>query len=181
MTNNLIIKPYEEDDVPLLEKWVYSGEYKDFFRDMLAMSRSQLKIYSYMKDGQAFVIWNKGTFSDDSITPVGFIVLYEMRAVPSNLKLAILIDKRFQEQGYCFDSMKIMCDYIFNQMHFKKVIIEVLESNSKLRSIVERGGFDIEATLKREANCDGKLVDVIRYALFHDDYDKKCQEGFYGR
>ena len=173
------LKPFEIDDVPQLEAWMYSGAYDDMFRDAPMLTREQLRVYGYMKDGQCFTIWRRdadGGFVDR----MGFCVLYEMRAVPGNLKLAILVDQRFQKQGVCLEAMRLACDYVFNTLNFYKLIVEVLCTNKRLRELCEKGGGAIEATLKHEAKSGGQYADVVRYALFRDDFIKLNAEGRYG-
>lgn len=161
----LFIRPYENDDMPILKQWFYSCDYDDFFRDMFVLSNEQLKIYSYMKDGQAFIIW-------DLETPIGFIILYEMKAVPRNLKLSILIDKERQGNGHCRDAMLAMGEYVFNRLQYDKIIVEVLPSNVRLANMILKGGFKHEAMLERETRVEGELVDVDRYCIFREEYLK---------
>lgn len=163
-TKNLKIRPFEESDMPILKRWFYSGEYPEFFRDMLALTEAQLKIYSYMKDGQGFIVW------DYHDKPVGFIILYEMRVVPANVKLAILIDESYQRKGYCIQSMISICDYVFNRLRMEKLIVEVLELNPGIQHMLKEGGFEKECVLVNEAKLDGNWHNVARYMMFREKY-----------
>lgn len=171
---NIIIKPFEPDDVSILEKWFYSGDYDDFFVNALTLTKEQLKVYSYMRDGQAFMIWKEGK-------AIGFISLYDMRAVAANLKLGIFIDKAHQENGDMFASMKMTANYIFMQMHFVKLIFEILVTNTRARYLAEKAGFKVEGIMIKEANCGGVFTDVVRYTMFKEDFMKAVEEGAYGQ
>lgn len=175
-TKNLSIRPYENVDMPIVKKWFYSGDYPEFFRDMLALTEEQLKVYSYMKDGQGYIIW-KGA------DPIGFIILYQMALVPANVKLSILIDKNYQGQKYCIEAMIEMGNYIFNRLRMKKLIVEVMESSSRLRNILIEGGFEEECVLKNEAKLEDKWVNVIRYIMFDEQFVemKNVFGGQYGK
>ena len=157
------IRPYEPSDMPVLKEWFYSGDYPQFFRDMLLMTEDQLKIYSSMRDGMAYIVEKAGT-------PVGFMVIYDMRYVPSNLKVAILIDKKYQGQKYALSGMIETCKYVYNCLSYNKLIVEVCSTNKHLQESLNIGGFDYEATLLKEARIDGEWVDVIRYCMFADKF-----------
>ena len=159
----MYLKPFEPENVPLLERWFYSGDYDDYFRDMSLLNKEQLKIYAYMKDGQSFIVY-------EDLNPVGFITIYEMRAIPSNAKIAILIDDKYQKKGYCLRSMLLVLDYLFLKFDYEKVIIEVLEENIRLNDMIKKGGFEYEAKLAKEARVEGELKDVIRYCMFKEPY-----------
>jgi len=159
----LYLKPFEPEHVPCLERWFYSGDYDDYFRDMSLLNKEQLKVYAYMKDGQSFIVY-------EDLNPVGFITIYEMRAIPSNGKIAILIDEKYQNQGYCLRAMILVLDYLFLKFDYEKVIIEVLEQNTRLNNMIVNGGFKLEAKLAKEARVDGELKDVIRYCMFKEQY-----------
>jgi len=162
-TKNLNILPFETYDMMLVKSWFYSGDYPEFFRDMYALTEDQLKIYANMKDGQGFIVRHGDT-------PIGFIILYELRIVPANIKLSILIDKKYQEQGFGLEAMVEMCNYVFNRMRLEKLIVEVMESNKRIQQLLEMGGFEKEAVLKKEANINGDLQDVVRFALYKDQF-----------
>lgn len=174
--STMTIKPFEGEDVPILKRWAYDPAYADFFRDMYALSDEQLKIYAYMKDGQAFVI----RVGEDQ-KPIGFLVLYEMRAVAGNLKMAILVEKEYQKKSLCFEAMRAACEYAFFKMRYHKVIIEVLAENTQLQASCAKGGFVLEpGCLKEEARVGNVFKDVVRMTMFEKDYVKHVEEGFYG-
>lgn len=175
-TKNLSIRPFEKSDVPKMKEWFYSGDYPEFFRDMLALNEEQLGVYAYIKDGQGFVIW-KGS------EPIGFIILYEIRAVAANAKLGILIDKKYQEQKFCLEAMVEMVRYVFERLRMEKLIVEVLKSNVRLQEILQKGGFTKEAVFEREAKIGEYWEDVCKYVLFKGIFSqmKKELEVFYGR
>lgn len=164
-TGSLDILPYEIQDLNILKNWFYSKEYPEFFRDMLELNDEQLKAFSYLKDGCSFVIRQRGD-------PVGFIILYEWRAVPRVIKAGILIDKKYQAQGFCLKAMIEVGKYVFRQLHANKMIVEVLEENERLRNIVELGGFSEEAILLSEAWLGNEYKNVIRYTLFADAFEE---------
>ena len=159
------LRPFEVEDVPKLKDWFYSGDYPEFFRDMLMLTDEQLKIYSYMKDGQGFVI-RKDEGS------IGFVLLYEQRIVPQTIKVGILIDVRYQRNGYCLEAMRRVLDYTFDKLNIRKVIVEVCGSNKRLQEIVTTGGFQYEAILLKEAKLGNEYSDVIRYYMDRDMYQQ---------
>lgn len=175
---NLVIRPYEPDEWPIMSHWFYSGDYPEFFRDQSTlMNIAQLQSFVGGQTSYGFLIRLGKEFKGHPIgTVIGFINLYDIRWVPSTLKLGILIEKEFQGQQFCMEAIWLICDYVFNQMRFRKMIIEFLKSNQRIESILKFGGFKKEATLKDEAYMNGKYVDVVRYSIFDKQAKLKITE-----
>jgi len=171
----IMLKPMEPEDSVYMEKWHYSGDYDSFFVNAIMLTREQLKVYSFMRDGQGLMIWKT-----DTSQPVGFISLYDMRMLSQNVKIGILIDKDHQKSLVGYHAMLLALEYAFNQMNFEKVIAEVSETNDRVIAVIENGGFRKECVMEREAkDASGKLTDVVRYCIFKEEFQKRVKDNFY--
>lgn len=178
VAKRLILKPVEPEDIVHIERWAYSDDYAYFFRDLPMMTRAQIQTYANFQDGRAFMVWRQP--AEGAPNPAGLVCLHDMRPVPSTVKVGVLIDRTCQESGYALEAVKQVVEFAFFQMHFNKIIAEIIEANHRTVELLEKGGFRREARLEKESNYKGVLTDVLRYVLFRDEYRQKVKEGFYG-
>ena len=162
-TNSLRIEPMTESDVIHLYNWCYSGQYPEFFRDVTgAPDVEALQNYCHMRDGQGFMLRRH------DLAPIGFAMLYEAKYVPAIMKLAIMLDNQYQDQGYCLEAVWSLAEFAFNRLRMHKLVLEAVAENGRIRDIADRAGFTEEARLVDESIIDGKYVDVVRYAVVAD-------------
>lgn len=157
---NLILRPYEPNQWEILNRWQYDEAYQEFFRDSLGpMTEEQLRAYGVGK--QCFMI-----FKESNV--VGIITIGDVNPITSVAKAGILIDKEYQKSGYFLESLWIAAQYLFKDLRLRKLVLEVMSTNARLRSMVQKIGFEEEAILKDEAYLDGKFFDMARYFIFRD-------------
>ena len=61
-------------------------------------------------------------------------------------------------------------EYAFQELEIRKISAEVLEYNERSRRLHERLYFQIEGCFKKHVYKNGQYFDVLRYALFYDDW-----------
>ncbi|GGE36268.1 hypothetical protein GCM10011391_13850 [Pullulanibacillus camelliae] len=67
-------------------------------------------------------------------------------------------------------------EYAFNQLKLNKVYGEVLTGNEKSIKFHESFGFNQEGYFKNHINKQGEFCDVIRYALFNEEWRHKRKD-----
>lgn len=148
----------------------HSGEYDEYFREVSdPMTFDMAMRYGDICNGQLFSIF-KGT------DLIGFVVLYDLKVRRRSIKAGIILDKGFQNQGFCLEAMYLICDYLFTELSIRKVVVEVLGTNDRLKKLLPEGGFEKEATLVEEAFLHGEFLDLDRYYLMRDKFLKKTEE-----
>ena len=170
-TPNLTLRPFEIEDWPILSHWFYSGNYREFFRDVsTALTISQFSVYANMVNGQCFLARLKDDNKNDKAgSVVGLVMVYEINWAASIAKIGILIDEKFQNKRFSMESIWSIGDYLINKMRLRKIVVECLEENEKLAHIVSVGGFKKEATLISECVIDGVEKNVTRYCIFSEE------------
>lgn len=89
----------------------------------------------------------------------------------SKLEIGIAIgDKKLRGKGYGTDAMKVLVDFIFNEMNINKIKLEVFTFNQGAIRCYEKAGFREEAILKNEVYRGGKFHDVVVMSIFRADY-----------
>lgn len=91
----------------------------------------------------------------------------------SKLEVGIAIgDKRLRGKGYGSDAMRVLVDFIFNEMSINKVKLDVLAFNRGAIRCYEKVGFREEALLKDEVYRGGRYHDLVIMSIFRRDYFK---------
>ncbi len=83
--------------------------------------------------------------------------------------VGIFLGKEFLSQGYGTDAMKVLVEFIFNQVNIHKVVLHVFSFNKRAIRSYEKVGFKIEGTLKEQIFRDGKYHDEIIMGILRGD------------
>lgn len=75
-------------------------------------------------------------------------------------------DKDYWGKGYGTDAIRVLIDFIFNQMNIRKIKLNVFSFNKRAIKSYEKCGFVIEGILKDEIYRDGTYHDEYVMALF---------------
>jgi ribosomal-protein-alanine N-acetyltransferase len=73
--------------------------------------------------------------------------------------------------GYATTAAALVVEHAFRERRCAKVVATVYETNPASARVLEKVGFEREATLRAEAFIEGERVDVHRYGLLADEYD----------
>lgn len=168
---NLQIRPMEQEDWKLISDWYYSGKYNEFFRDSdMVPKRDSFISYSNLFGAQTFIIYNIEKLA------IGCIIIYDSKVLVGKASLSILIDEKHQSLKLCQEAITIITDYLFGHLRLRKLIVDCLESNVKLQSLVEYGGFIKEALLIGDSLMYGEPVNVIRFYMDRERAKEKIKE-----
>jgi ribosomal-protein-alanine N-acetyltransferase len=87
----------------------------------------------------------------------------------------ILIGNReYWGKGYAKEASEVVLKFFFQcDNYLRKINLGVVENNKNAISLYKKLGFTQEGYLKRHLVYDGKEVDIIRMALFREDFLKK--------
>jgi RimJ/RimL family protein N-acetyltransferase len=89
-------------------------------------------------------------------------------------------NKEYVFKGYGVDAMMTLIGFIFSKMDLNKIKLDVYEFNKKAIKFYQQCGFRKEGVLKDEIFMNGIYYDVIRMAIFRNDFENKKGE-YYGQ
>jgi len=178
---NLFLRPFEVEEWPLLDGWFYSGLYPNFFIDQNGlMTVDQFKGYAYIWNAQSFVIRCVKPIGDFPVgTPVGMVMVYDIKTNHKTAKIGVLIDNKFQNEKFCLEAMWIVTDYLINSLGFRKLIIEISPEDHYRMAFfekTEKGVFTYEAVFKNEVLVNGKERDMHRWILTNEGIQDKLNK-----
>jgi RimJ/RimL family protein N-acetyltransferase len=88
------------------------------------------------------------------------------------VEIGCTLNKKFQNNGYATESVKLVIDYLFEKLNKHRVIASIDPDNKRSIQLVERFGFRKEAHFVESLLINGKWVDDLIYALIEKDWEK---------
>lgn len=73
---------------------------------------------------------------------IGMIDLFDFDVYNSSAGVGIMIHKDYRENGYAYDSLVVLCDYVFNFLNIHQIFCNISENNLKSIKLFEKAGFE---------------------------------------
>ena len=168
---DVFLTPLDESDIDSLHEWQNSPDLRDLtmgFRFPIQKSSVKEWLQSIKEENSksriVFAIRLKKII-------VGTISLHNIEQYQRKSQLGIYIGAKAQRgNGIGFISTSLLLDYAFNGLDFRKVNLEVIESNANAALLYERIGFQKEGTKRQEYFIDGKYIDTNLYGILRDEF-----------
>jgi RimJ/RimL family protein N-acetyltransferase len=82
-------------------------------------------------------------------------------------------DKTLWGKGYGTDAMRVLVRFIFEEMNFNKIKLEVFSYNQRAVKSYLKCGFAQEAVLRQEQYAGGEYHDVIVMGLLREEWVRR--------
>ena len=93
--------------------------------------------------------------------------------VNSLADIGILIgEKSVSGKGYASESWVAVCNYLFQVKNIRKITANTLSVNEPMLNLIRRVKMVEDGKRVRQILFNGKEVDIIHSAYFHEDWDK---------
>ncbi len=83
--------------------------------------------------------------------------------------------KEFWGRGYAFEAWHLLVEYAFQRLGLRKIIAGAVADNIASIVTLEKLGFKIEGTFRKEYLVDGEYQDAVRLGLLREDFYKNVQ------
>ena len=104
---------------------------------------------------------------------VGFLTYKESNKYKKVFSIGITIASRYWNRGYGQDSIKLLIDYLFEELKAIKVQLEVIKYNVRAITCYKKCGFTEEFQQKGICYLDGKCVDTIIMGILKEEFIKR--------
>lgn len=84
-------------------------------------------------------------------------------------ELGYYLDERYWKKGIMTEAVCLICKKIFSETDILRIFAEPFEFNIGSRRVLEKAGFSFEGTLKNNAFKNGKVLNMVVYALTKDE------------
>lgn len=84
-------------------------------------------------------------------------------------EIGYYISEEYWGQGIGTAAVKQICSYVFETTDIVRLFAEPYAYNAASRRILEKAGFSCEGVLKKNAYKNGKILDMVMYALVKEE------------
>ena len=104
---------------------------------------------------------------------VGRIRLTNVDYRNQKAEYGIVLKKEYRRKGIAKTASRLLIDYVFNNLPIRKIYLHVFEDNNAAIGLYKKLGFKVEGVFKEEIFKSGSWKNVLRMALFRDEYIEK--------
>ena len=139
-------------------------------RDAFAVRCSARQRERQLGTGFGFGIFVEGDFA-------GEINLSAVQRGPfQSAYVGYWIDEKHAGKGYMPESVVVVAQYAFEDLHLHRIQISIIPRNSASRRVVEKLAIRDEGIAVRYLEINGVWEDHVRYALTSEEWDQRGAE-----
>jgi RimJ/RimL family protein N-acetyltransferase len=107
---------------------------------------------------------------------IGNVTLNRINWIHRTADTGLMIGrKEFWGRGYAFEAWHLLVEYAFQRLGLRKIIAGAVADNIASIVTLEKLGFKIEGTFRKEYLMDGEYQDAMRLGLLREDFYKHVQ------
>jgi len=171
----VILRSYEKKDIDRAHALFNDYETRSFLDPgvILPMSHEEEEKFielcrSNKEKGYNFAI---ETLEGEYIGGCGYFGL-ETKNRHTYIGIAI-VDKKYWGRGYGTDAMKVLINFLFNELNIHKILLKVYSYNKRGIACYKKLGFIEEGYLREQIFRDGSYHDEMIMSLFRQQYNQK--------
>jgi [ribosomal protein S5]-alanine N-acetyltransferase len=162
--------------------------WSEFDAEKLALIADNKNISDNLRDGFPFPysindarIWLESILSENT-PPRFFAIMLDNVIVGSigivtktdiyrkNFEIGYFLDEKYWGKGIASKAIKAATSYAFSNFDVVRVYAEPFADNPGSRKALEKAGFNLEATLKRNVIKNGIIKDSCIYSVLREDF-----------
>jgi RimJ/RimL family protein N-acetyltransferase len=168
--NNYSIRSFEDNDAESIVKHANNKDVSKYMRDSFP--------YPYTKENAVqwidFVRKNypKLCFAiADKIELIGGIGAMPQTDVHRfSAEVGFWLGQSHWNKGIITKALPVFCNYLFTNFDFNRLTANVFEGNEASRKVLEKNGFVLEGTQRKNVFKENKFVDHYIYGLLKEDF-----------
>lgn len=164
------LRAYREEDIPKATSFVNDEELKKLLVTNIPFPMTLWEEEEWVKSQKSSQNGSYNFAIEDIETKkyIGGCGIQEVNWLSRVATVGIMIgDKEYWGKGYGTDAMKVLMNFIFNNMNIRKIRLSTFSFNMRARKSYEKCGFEVEGILKDEIFKDGKYYDEIIMSAFN--------------
>ncbi len=178
---NVSLHAWEKEDAEFFQKHRNRREVRRPLTDVSPRNREQVenqfeeRLYDEDDEGLAFLVCTgpeeaMRTGDGDELTRVGEVAIPWVNQPHSSGMLMYWCAPDQQGHGYITEATSLLLDHAFGHRRLHKVWAMVIEPNVPSQTVLEKLGFELEGTYRKETFHDGEYVDSRRYGILADEW-----------
>lgn len=172
-SERLILKPL---DLTFLSQkyvnWMNDSEVNEFLSSGGNYTLEKLKIFLTEVDKKDILFWAICTKNESK--HIGNIKIDPVEIKHGICEYGIMMgDKTEWGKGFAKEASKLVIEFCFKSLNLRKMNLGVIELNKRAVKLYEKLDFITEGQLINHVSSNGKFVNVLRMALFNQNYLEK--------
>lgn len=166
-TERLILRPWRVEDQEPLVRHANNRKVSINLRDLfpypytLEHARQWITLQTSISDPpQNLVIEHVGEF----VGNVGFHTLDDVHRFTA--EVGYWLGEDFWGRGFASEALAAFTDYVFANFHFQRLEGWIFSSNPASGRVLEKAGYEYEATLRQSVFKEGRFLDTLVYVRF---------------
>lgn len=155
-----------DNEVKFMTKWLNEDE------DLIYQNGFYRSLLGEGKVKEMLEKWNEGPYMFSIINEndefMGHVSLFNTNG--RSLTLGIYLADEFRSKGYGSEAMRLVCDYVFDELGYENIHLEVFSYNTGAIKFYKRAGFKICGVWHNERYAHGRLHDVIMMEYLKQDH-----------
>lgn len=168
LENDIIsLRALEPEDLATLYKWENNSEWWHVGNTINPFSKFVIRQYLVNSDKTIYENKQLRLMIDvkESNQTVGMIDLYDFDAQHNRVGVGIVIEDKFQQNGYAALALELLVEYVFGFLGLHSLFAHVMTENTASMKLFEKQGFEQTGTLKEWVRKKEVYLDVNVYQL----------------
>lgn len=164
------IRSQKRNDIPLTVKWKNDSEIADMVRGAPIYTNIEMETRRFEKSLEEYdpirliIETKKGDI-------IGLISLTEIDKPNKKAEIGMMIgEKSFWHQGYATDSLQTLIKYLFTELDFNRISLEVFEYNTHAKKLYEKLGFAVEGVQREGLIKEDKKYNIYLMGILKSDF-----------
>ncbi len=125
-------------------------ETKDYVEKMIRRDESGSHIYANIIDKSTNEL-------------IGTAMVFNFDEAAKHAEIGYVFHKDVWGRGFCTETVKLICDFAFNELGLHKLHAQVNAANIGSSRVLEKNGFELEGRLRDYHFVDGQYYDSLFY------------------
>ncbi len=153
------------NEIPYMTRWLNEDE------DLVYQNGFYRSLFNEDKVRDLLNKWNEGPYmfsiiNEDDIF-MGHVSLFNI--TDNSVTLGIYIASEFRNKGYGTEAIKLISDYIFDELNKRSIHLEAFSYNTKGIKFYQKLGFKACGIWHEERYAHGKYHDVVMMEYLRKD------------
>ncbi|MGL4818479.1 MAG: GNAT family N-acetyltransferase, partial [Bacilli bacterium] len=169
--NNVILRPFKEEDFPFMEACILDAEVTKFTGSTGDYDRETTIQWYSTRNAQSDRLDLAIVDREHGIV-VGEVVVNEYDAALHRMNFRILIGQNGRNRGLGSEATKLIVDYVFSNTTLNALTLGVYDFNPRAKRVYEKVGFVLESVDADDLEFEGEWIDSINMVLTSVDWEK---------
>jgi RimJ/RimL family protein N-acetyltransferase len=158
--------PFEEEHIMIVREWINDEDITYGMGRRFPVNRiAQIKWFNNVSQDKTK---KKLIIVDGGCREVGMVSIFNLDHKNQKTEIGVFINRDDQGKGYAKESLKMLVDFVFNELNIHKIYAHINSLNTSSLQLFKRIGFELESRDIDSVYQNGEFVDILKYSIFNE-------------